>query len=215
MGLFLFVVWSDLVRFLSQPCRGLRAARARLGLRFGRGVTTIVLALGAALAWAQSMTLTQLEVARASDGVFVNYAVDFELAPPVEEALLKGMPLHFVADASLFRSRWYWRDRLMAQDKRTWRLTYQPLTRRYRVNLDEVAQSYDSLREALDSMRRVVRWKLADPLPPGTDERYYLEFAFRLDPSQLPGPLQLGVEGQPDWVLHTERTVPLPEVFKQ
>jgi hypothetical protein len=160
------------------------------------------------------MALTQLSVTRAEDGVFIDYDVDFGLTPPVEDALFKGLPLGFVAEAHLYRSRWYWRDTLIAREQRNWRLTYQPLTRRYRVTLDNEGQSFDNLHEALDSLRHILQWRIGPALPPGTDERYYLEFTFRLDPSQLPGPLLLEVENQPDWVMHTERTVPLPEVFK-
>ena len=60
---------------------------------------------------AQGLELTQLEVHRGEDAVTLTYAVQLELAKPVEEALLKGVPLHFTAEAALYKQRWYWRDR--------------------------------------------------------------------------------------------------------
>ena len=37
--------------------------------------------------------------------------------------------------------------------------------------------------------------------------RHYLEFSYRLDSSQLPSPMQLGLGAQTDWVLGVERTL--------
>ena len=69
----------------------------------------------------------------------------------------------------------------------------------------------DTLPDALATVRRATQWKIADGLLPGTEDRYYVDFTFRLDTTQLPGPLQLGVEGQPEWNLFVERVMPLPE----
>ena len=37
--------------------------------------------------------------------------------------------------------------------------------------------------------------------------RYYVEFSFKLDTSQLPRPMQFGIGGQADWTLGVERTL--------
>ena len=171
-----------------------------------------------AAAWAlpvaaQTAQLSELSVSRDDDGVHLSYAVQFELHHNVEDALLRGVPLHFVADAELKRRRWYWRDETLAHASRHWRLAYQPLTRRYRLSLGSLAQNHERLADALDVIRRGSGWRIADPLPPGTDERYYIDYSFRIDTSQLPGPLQLGLEAQSEWTLGVERTVPLAEAW--
>ena len=55
--------------------------------------------------------LTHFDVIRDEEGVFLTFTVNFELAKGPEEALARAVPLFFVAEAEVFRSRWYWRDR--------------------------------------------------------------------------------------------------------
>jgi len=39
------------------------------------------------------------------------------------------------------------------------------------------------------------------------DSRHYVEFSFRLDSTQLPPPMLVGLTGQGDWQLSVERTL--------
>jgi len=92
------------------------------------------------------------------------------------------------------------------------RLSYQPLTRRWRINSVAIDagepaqglalnQNFDSLQDALATVRRVSRWKIADisDLEPGS--KHVVEFRFMLDVTQLPRPLQIGTLGQSDWLV--------------
>lgn len=153
---------------------------------------------------ARDVELTSFDVQQGEDGVWLNYAVNFELSPSVDDALNKAVPLYFVAEASIFRQRWYWADRREAHAVRIWRIVYQPLTSTYRVTFGGLSQNYDSRSEALAAISRGVRWKIAEPgqLESGG---HYIEFSFRLDTSLLPRPMQIGINGQPDWTLAVER----------
>lgn len=157
-------------------------------------------------AWATtSPALTFFEVSRDDDAVALSYAVDFELGPAAEDALSKGVPLHFVAEVEVFRSRWYWRDRRIAHATRTWRVAYQPLTANYRVSFGGLSRTYSNRTEALATLRRSVGWRIVEPGQIDSDSRHYLEFSFRLDTTQLPRPIQIGISGQADWSLAIER----------
>jgi hypothetical protein len=39
------------------------------------------------------------------------------------------------------------------------------------------------------------------------DKSYYLEFSYRLDSSQLPGPMQFGLGGQGEWAVGVSRVI--------
>ncbi|MFZ5522109.1 MAG: DUF4390 domain-containing protein [Pseudomonadota bacterium] len=155
--------------------------------------------------------LTAASVARTEDGVLLSFAVRIELPRLVEDALLKGVPLFFEADARLWRYRWYWRDEAVAHVSRTWRLSWQPLTRDWRVGFGGLQQRYGTLAEALAAMSRGTRWKLSEPLPARDDDEYYVEFAWRLDTAQLSRPLQVGLSGQSEWDLAVQRRLAVPE----
>lgn len=177
-----------------------------------RWVATLWLVLAALLlsTWAPSAhaevpELTSFEVTRNDEGVLINFAVRFELPRGVEDALLKGVPIYFVAEAELMRDRWYWFDRRVGKATRTWRLAYQPLTRKYRLTLGGLNQSFDSLEDALYSARRATAWKIAEPNQFEDGSRHYIDFSYRLDTNLLPRPLQIGLSGQPDWSLLVTR----------
>ena len=165
--------------------------------------------------------LTQLRLLRGDDGVYLNAAVQFEVPELVAEVLEKGIAVYFVAEAELFRERWYWWDTRVAKASRHMRLAYQPLTRRWRLNVSpvpisnagfgaSVAQNFDSLQEALEAIKRIGRLRLADAAAIGDDPEHAVVFRFRLDTSQLPRPFQIGAVGQSDWNISVERSVKLP-----
>jgi Domain of unknown function (DUF4390) len=179
---------------------GVAASRAWLPGLWLAGV------IGAGPARAADAELTVFEVARDEDGVFVNYAVNFELGKGPEDALAKSVPLFFVAEAEVFRDRWYWRDRRLAHATRVWKIVYQPLTSTYRVTtVGGLSQNYPTREEALAAISRSSRWKVAEAAQV-EDGRLYLEFNYRLDINLLPRPMQIGISGNPDWQLSVKRT---------
>ena len=166
-------------------------------------------AAGASMAHAAE--ITQLRVERSDDGLYLSATANFELSPVVEDALMKGIPLFFVVEADIYRDRWYWTDPRAASAVRTIRLAYQPLTRRWRVNIASglisssaglratLNQNYETLTEAMSAIQRVARWKIAENSEVLVEPSYRLEFNFRLDLSQLPRPFQIGMAGQSEW----------------
>ena len=149
--------------------------------------------------------LSNFDVVHNEDGIMVNYTAEFELPHGAEEALNKAVPLYFVAEAQVFRDRWYWRDKRVASTVRVWRIVFQPLTFTYRVTFGGLSQSYATRAEAFAAMRRGVNWKIAAASQIEEGRRHYVEFSFRLDTSLLPRPMQIGIGNAPDWTLSVER----------
>jgi hypothetical protein len=157
--------------------------------------------------WAQGVELITLQAARAEGAVNLEFTARVALPRAVDDALQKGVPLYFVAEATLLRNRWYWRDERIARVSRSWRLAFQPLTGAWRVSLGGLNQTYASLDEALSAVSRSASWKLVDTDRLDKDGSYYLEFNYRLDSSQLPGPMQFGLGGGGDWAVGVSRTL--------
>ena len=193
------------------------ATTARPQIPAGRRRVALARALGAMLCWAilllapagaradAAAELASFDVSRGDDGVLLGYAVRFELPRGAEDALNKAVPLYFVAEAEIFRDRWYWADESIAKATRQWRIVYQPLTLTYRVTFGGLSQTYPSRSEALAAISRNSRWKIAEPGVAADGARHYVEFSFRLDTSLLPRPMQIGISGQADWMLKVER----------
>jgi hypothetical protein len=182
--------------------------------KVGRVAACFLLSLGL---WALPATsaqaadpLTVFELRRTDDGVHLDFATEFELSPAVEAALQKGVALNFVVEVQVFRERWYWRNPRVARAAKVWRLSYQPLTRQYRVGFGGLNQAFDELPEALAALQRSTHWKVADPADVATPGQYYLEFTYQLDTTLLPRPMQIGIGGQSDWALKIQKSQPLP-----
>lgn len=186
------------------------SAVVSLGRRLASVLLAVLMAVSG-LARAATLELREVEVERNDEGLHLSFTARFDLPRAVEDALQKGVPLHFVAEATTYRSRWYWRDQRVSRAVRTWRLAYQPLTRRYRVTFGSLQQTFDSLSEALTVLQRNAHWKVADSAQLEAGERHYMEVSYRMDTSQLPRPFQIGIGGQADWELSAESTVVLPD----
>lgn len=161
-------------------------------------------------AQAAAPEISQFKVEGNTDGVFLTAAVTFELAEQVEEALQKGVPVFFVAQAELVQERWYWTDKKVASVERHLRLAYQALTRKWRLSTASgafavqglglaLSQSFENLSDALTAVKRINRWHIAEATDLDPNVQYHVNFKFQLDVSQLPRPLQIGVLGQADW----------------
>jgi Domain of unknown function (DUF4390) len=155
----------------------------------------------------QGVELGTLQLQRAEGALNLEFNARVTLTRAVEEALQRGVPIYFVAEAQLLRNRWYWRDERVARLSRSWRVAYQPLTGAWRVSLGGLYQTFPSLGEALATASRSSAWKLAELSQLDADKSYYVEFSYKLDTSQLPGPMQFGIGGQGEWAVGATRTL--------
>ena len=179
------------------------------------------LLFAAAAVHAQVATdISQLRLERSDDEWQLSAQLQFDVPSVVEDALLKGIPMVFVYSADVLRERWYWYDKKVINTERSMRLAFQPLTRRWRLNVNSgpaanngvglaLNQSFDSLSQALSAIKRVAKWKIADTGDLDSGVKYKVDFRFRLDLGQLPRPFQIGAIGQSDWDISANVLLPL------
>jgi hypothetical protein len=164
-------------------------------------------------------SISTLQVERGDGAIFLNAQLAFDLPAPIEDVLLKGIPLFFVAEAEVRRDRWYWYDKKLAVATRQIRLAYQPLTRRWRLNVSNTSgsngsglggglpQYFDTLAEAMSKVQRISRWRIVELTELDPDVLHTVELNFKLDISQLPRPFQIGLIGQNDWNISTSKSI--------
>ncbi|MFN4119959.1 DUF4390 domain-containing protein [Acidovorax sp.] len=159
----------------------------------------------------------ELRLNLADDGLYLSTTMQFSLPALAEDALYKGIPMYFVAEAQVLRDRWYWSDRQVAATSRYLRLSYQPLTRRWRLIISttpitnaglgvSLGQNFDDFDDALAAIQRISRWKIAEGDAVEADAMHTVNFRFRLDMSQLPRPFQIGAVGRSGWNLLVSRS---------
>ncbi|GAB4212530.1 MAG: hypothetical protein Fur007_04980 [Rhodoferax sp.] len=171
-------------------------------------------------ATAEDASITpQLSLSRSDEAVWLSAQLPLELPTAVALALQKGIALHFVVQARVVQPRWYWSDKVLASAVRRVRLDYLPLTNIWRVTwLDPDAdpspglgltRQFGSPAEALASLRRIFRWRIAEAAALDPAQTYTVRLEFALDVTQLPRPLQIGALGQADWQLAMRAEQPL------
>jgi len=155
-----------------------------------------------------------------SDGSY-QLSADFKISLNfvVDQALSRGIPLYFDSEFTLTRPRWYWLDEVVAQSEQTTKLSYNVLTRQYRITRGSLFQNFASLDEAL----RIIGHQSSAPVPADSlkgssnymtekvlnitekllkkDNSYVAAVRMRLDVTQLPKPLQVNALTGNDWNL--------------
>lgn len=150
-------------------------------------------------AWAGAIEPRQAVLAP-EDGAYALAAqFDVDLGPRLAEAVGRGVTLHFRFEFTLARKRWYWVDEHIAGRVVDYQLSFQALTRQYRLSVGGLHQNFDSLEEALKALGRVARLRVADKTALLPGETYAAAVRLSLDHGQLPKPLQIDALADRDW----------------
>lgn len=161
-----------------------------------------------------------IQLQRDGDALLLTATLNWVLPELVQDALLKGIPVHFIAEVEMLQERWYWSDKELLSAKRYMRLSYQPLTRRWRLYTGlrpferqglgtALSSSFETLEEAVQGMQRIVRWRVGQVSDLPSSGSAMLQLSFRIDLSHFPRPLQIGALGRSDWNLLVTRSEPV------
>ena len=160
-----------------------------------RGIAFLVAAMLAAaplqMARADDIEVRDVALRKVEEGMALDADFAFELTPRLAEVVANGVPLYFRVDFELTRSRWYWFDETAASRRLHLRLSYHPLSRQYRLSTGALQQSFPTLEEALDVLKRVRNWLVVDRGTRLADADHEAAVRMRLDTALLPKPFQL------------------------
>lgn len=148
--------------------------------------------------------------ARITDGGQLSVSSRFqtELPDQLKQALRRGVPLNFTLgwqlSAPTVASYRFKFDQLIGDDSNIYyKLTFHPLTNRYRVTVGAFSTDYDTLDAALRAIGAVANWKvLHKGTLSGTDARETkAEIRLLLSTSKLPKPFQINALTSKNWHL--------------
>lgn len=169
----------------------------------------LLLAGGPLAAWAAEAIVPRQAALELNDGALTlksRYAI--ELNPTLLDALDQGVALTFRLEFELTKPRMYayWRqlsDWFDPTASQSWRLSWHPLTRQYRVSTGTLFQSYNRLEDALALIGASRSWRVLSRDAVGRS--HASDFAGRLrlylDTTQLPRPFQLNILKSSEWTL--------------
>jgi hypothetical protein len=182
-------------------------------LALGRALAAVLLlaAIATAVPAARAeervvVTSADLRIDRGAEpGTYVDAQFDLPLPGSLRDAVDHGIALYFVIELEVSRSRWWWFDKRLVNDALQYRLSFSSLTRQYRLTRGGLAQPFDTLDQALATLRRVSQWRIGDPgLLDGGNVQARIRL--RLDTSMLPKPFQVNALTDRDWALASDWT---------
>jgi hypothetical protein len=179
-------------------------AHASLGEAVRRAALALALCMLPALAQAEGIEVTTAVIEPAEDGWNLDVAFDVQFSQRLEEAVNRGVPLYFVVEFELARPRWYWFDEKPVQLSQTYRISYTPLLRQYRLTVGTVYQNFTRFEEVTRVLSRLRGWHIADKGALKKDQVYQASVRMRLDTAQLPKPFQLNAIASRDWALASD-----------
>jgi len=153
---------------------------------------------------ANGIEVQKAAVITAEDGYTLEAEFEITLTPALEDVLNKGVPLYFTLEFELIRPRWYWFNEKITNARQQYRLSYNALTRQYRVGVGRLYQNFASLPEGLAFMSRVRMREIAEAVALSKGSSYTAALRMRLDTSQLPRPFQVSAVGSRDWSMSSD-----------
>jgi len=163
-----------------------------------------VVAVAASLSRADTIPTISASLSIDEGDVLLSAEFGFALTPVLEEALEKGIPLYFTIEFELQRTRFLWFPQKVADWSISYRVSYNSLTRQYRVSSGPLGQTFESL----DDVQRFIGHVAGRPVARVDDlvkgARYEASVREKLDVNQLPKPFQVNALASRDWQLASE-----------
>lgn len=161
----------------------------------------LVLALMPLSAQSAEAQVVRIDPLIADGELTMDIDFDLDLTRSMQDAAERGVSLSFAVDLMITAPRWWWRDRVVVESTLIRRLSYNTLTRQWRVSAGDLYLPVGSIEEAVGVLRQVRGWHVApvDRFEPNA--RYDGRIRLRLDSSQLARPLQVDALSRGAWSL--------------
>jgi hypothetical protein len=153
---------------------------------------------------AEGINVRNAALEPSDDGLQLQADFDIQFSQRLEEAVNRGVPLYFVVELEISRPRWYWLDEKPVQLSQTYKISYTPLLRQYRLSVGNLYQNFTRLDEVTRVLSRVRGWHVADRGVFQKDVTYQAALRMRLDTAQLPKPFQVNAIASRDWSLASD-----------
>ncbi len=153
---------------------------------------------------AEGINIVRANVVSGADGYRLDAEFDIQFSPRLEEAVNRGVALNFIVEFELSKPRWYWFDEKPVQLSQTYKITYTPLLRQYRLSSGAAYQNFTRFEEVVGALSRVRGWPVAESGALRRQGEYQAAIRMRLDTTQLPKPFQLNAVASNDWNLASD-----------
>ena len=151
--------------------------------------------------------IESFHVRKSGENFLIDIEANVDLSRTMKQALKKGVDLYFVTRLLIVKPRWYWLDEEVARSKERIELSYQALTRQYRLTQHGQLRNFPTLKAALRALGRQPNMLIKENQPLLPDTTYTAILQIWLDISRLSKPFQLEWLDTEDWNLSSKRKI--------
>ena len=158
---------------------------------------------------AEGISVTRAQAQLVSSGqLSVSSRFNVDLPDQLKQALTQGVPLNFTLSYQLsaptLAAYRFKLGQIVDSDATVqYKLSFHPLTNRYRVSVGTFSTEYNSLTSALKAVGAIANWKVLDSgtLSGTSPQSVQAEIRLALSTSQLPKPFQINAINSRSWQL--------------
>ncbi|UOD50572.1 DUF4390 domain-containing protein [Orrella daihaiensis] len=180
------------------------AATLRKMLRWLSAYVLMFFFLGSAQAETTARaTIERIEPLVIGGQLSLDIDIDLTLNTSMKQALSRGVPLYFSIDLEIEQPRWWWLNKSIVDTRLERRLSYNTLTRSWRVSTGDLAIAAASYEDAINLLARIRDWPVVLSDRFEQDQQYIGEIRIRLDVDRLARPLQMDNANRDNWTLNS------------
>jgi hypothetical protein len=164
-------------------------------------IVAFLVSLG--VVFAQSTQFVSVEPVVRDGQLYIDASAEIAVTRELRNAAEKGVPLYFTADLEVVSTRWWWFDKVLVDEQRSWRLSYNVLTQQWRVSVGDLTLPEDTFEDALSFVRHIRGWAVGSTDLFEFDKEYQGRIRLRLDTSRLPRPVRVDAFNSSVWSIMT------------
>ena len=184
----------------------------KTSLHFGWKLNLIVsffvsLLLSSSIVFAatNSILIKEADLQLVDDFYLLNAEISIDFDAEIEEAINKGVPLHFLIEFQVVSPRKYWFDDEIITTTNRVVLSYHALTKQYLVNRETHQKSFETLDEAVDELLQLTDLKVFEKVLIEKDANYKAALLMRLDQAKLPKAIQVDAIASEKWNITSQK----------
>lgn len=166
---------------------------------------SLLLSSSMVFAATNSILIKEADLQLVDDFYLLNAEISIDFDAEIEEAINKGVPLHFLIEFQVVSPRKYWFDDEIITTTNRVVLSYHALTKQYLVNRETHQKSFETLDEAVDELLQLTDLKVFEKVLIEKDANYKAALLMRLDQAKLPKAIQVDAIASEKWNITSQK----------
>jgi len=156
------------------------------------------------MAQAEGITVKSAGLELVDDAYQLSASFDVEFTQTINDAINRGLALPFLIEYEITRPRWYWWNKTVAEGSRPRQISYNALTRQYRLTVGSLYQNFERLEDVKQVLASLRGIDVAERGLLEKGEPYEVALRMRLDVARLPKPFQVNALASREWNLPSD-----------